>query len=38
MQTNESAEEEGDLLLLSSAGPRFPLEMRRRIWMKIGLY
>uniref|UniRef100_A0A915B1U8 Vacuolar protein sorting-associated protein 18 homolog n=1 Tax=Parascaris univalens TaxID=6257 RepID=A0A915B1U8_PARUN len=35
MQTNESADEEGDLLLLSSAGPRFPLEMRRRIWMKI---
>uniref|UniRef100_A0A9J2Q1C6 Vacuolar protein sorting-associated protein 18 homolog n=1 Tax=Ascaris lumbricoides TaxID=6252 RepID=A0A9J2Q1C6_ASCLU len=38
MQTNESAEEEGDLLLLSSAGPRFPLEMRRRIWMKIARF
>ncbi|VDM50225.1 unnamed protein product [Toxocara canis] len=36
MLTNESAEEESDLLLLGSNGPRFPLEMRRRIWMKIG--
>ncbi|KHN82365.1 Vacuolar protein sorting-associated protein 18 -like protein [Toxocara canis] len=38
MLTNESAEEESDLLLLGSNGPRFPLEMRRRIWMKIARF